>query len=304
LLLFINYDARPFINTSIYQFIPDGKCRTGGGKYHPKGRLKSLLFDKQFVLVIMDNMNNLNENFEVQLARVESKTKPDFDKTKLILPGAILVAALMISGSVLFYSLNTDKTGANIKQAAGPAAGQKVNVSADDDAFIGNEKAKVTVVEFSDFQCPFCRSFWSGAYQQIKKEYVDTGKIKFVFRDYPLPFHPAAQVSAEAAECAHEQGKFWEMHDKIFEEQAKQGTGTVTYGAAELKKWSSQTGLDSAKFNKCLDSGKYKSEVEKDLADGSSYGVSGTPTLFVNGNPVVGAQPFAVFKAIIDKELK
>ena len=94
------------------------------------------------------------------------------------------------------------------------------------------------------------------------------------------------------------------MHDKIFSEQGKQGTGTVTYGATELKKWASQLGLNSTKFNQCLDSGKYKSEVEKDLADGSSYGVSGTPTLFVNGYPIVGAQPFAVFKALIDKELK
>ena len=248
--------------------------------------------------------NNINENFEVELAQVKKGPEMIFDKTKLILPGAILIAALMISSSVLFYSLNTGKTGANIKQAAGPTAGEKVNVSVDDDAFIGNEKAKVTVVEFSDFQCPFCRSFWSGAYQQIKKEYIDTGKIKFVFRDYPLSFHPAAQVSAEAAQCADEQGKFWEMHDKIFQEQAKQGTGTVTYGTVELKKWASQIGLTSAKFNQCLDSGKYKSEVEKDAADGSSYGVSGTPTLFVNGYPVVGAQPFAVFKALIDKELK
>lgn len=226
------------------------------------------------------------------------------NKTKFILPGAILIAALMISGSVVFYSLSSGGLGANIKQPTGPVAGERVNVSADDDAFIGNENAKVTVVEFSDFQCPFCRSFWSGAYQQIKSEYIDTGKIKFVYRDYPLSFHPAAQVSAEASECAEEQGKFWEMHDKIFQEQAKQGTGTVTYGVVELKKWASQIGLTSAKFNQCLDSRKYKSEVEKDLADGSTYGVSGTPTLFVNGNPIVGAQPFAVFKALIDKELK
>lgn len=248
--------------------------------------------------------NNLNENFEVELAQVKNKPEIVFDKTKLILPGAILIAALMISGSVVFYSINTGKLGANIKQPSGPTAGEKVDVSVDNDAFIGNEKAKVTVVEFSDFQCPFCRSFWSGAYQQIKKEYIDTGKIKFVFRDYPLSFHPAAQISAEASECAHEQGKFWEMHDKMFQEQAKQGTGTVTYGAVELKKWASQIGLNSFVFNQCLDSGKYKSEVEKDTADGSSYGVSGTPTLFVNGNPIVGAQPFSVFKAVIDRELK
>lgn len=228
----------------------------------------------------------------------------NFDKTKLILPGSILIAALLVSGSVVFYSLNTGGLGANVKQAGDSVVRERVNVSVDDDAFVGNEKAKVTIVEFSDFQCPFCRVFWSGAYQQIKKEYIDTGKVKLVYRDYPLSFHPAAQTSAEAAECAHEQGKFWEMHDKIFGEQAKQGTGTVTYGAIELKKWASQIGVDLAKFNQCFDSGKYKTEVENDFADGSAYGVSGTPTLYVNGNPIVGAQPFSVFKTIIDNELK
>ena len=181
---------------------------------------------------------------------------------------------------------------------------EKINVSADDDAFMGNEKAKVTIVEFSDFQCPFCRVFWGGAYQQIKREYIDTGKVKFVYRDFPLSFHPAAIPSAQAAQCAKDQNKFWEMHDKIFGEQAKQGTGTVTYGVTELKKWASQIGLNSANFNQCLDSGKYKSEVEKDVADGSSYGVSGTPTLYINGNPIVGAQPFSAFKTVIDEELK
>lgn len=228
----------------------------------------------------------------------------NFDKTKLILPGSILIAALLISGSVVFYSLNTGQIGANIKRANNPVAGEKINVSADNDPFMGNEKAKVTIVEFSDFQCPFCRTFWSGALPQIKKEYIDTGKVKFVYRDYPLSFHPAAQLSAEASECANEQGKYWEMHNKIFGEQAKQGTGTATYGAVELKNWASQIGLDSSRFNQCLDSGKYKTEVENDFADGSAYGVSGTPTIFINGRAVVGAQPFSSFKVIIDEELK
>lgn len=248
--------------------------------------------------------NNINENFEIELAQVKNQPEIVFDKTKFILPGSILIAALLISGSVVFNALSTGGLGANVKQAGGPAVREKIDVSVDDDAFMGNEKAKVTIVEFSDFQCPFCRSFWSGAFQQIKKEYIDTGKVKFVFRDYPLSFHSASQASAEAAECADDQGKYWEMHDKIFGEQAKQGTGTITYGVAELKKWASQIGLDSAKFNQCLDSGKYKSEVEKDLADGSAYGVSGTPAFYINGKLITGAQPFSEFKSVIDSELK
>lgn len=246
----------------------------------------------------------MEENFQSSANQVENKSEIDFDKTKLILPGAILIAALLISGSVVFYSLNSGKLGANIRQAGDSVAGEKINVSADDDPFVGNGKAKVVIVEFSDFQCPFCRTFWSNTLPQIKKEYIDTGKAKFVFRDYPLSFHPAAQISAEASECADDQGKYWEMHDKIFGEQAKKGTGTVTYGSIELKSWASQIGLNMNIFNRCLDSRKYKLEVEKDLSDGSVYGVSGTPTLFINSKPIVGAQPFSAFKAMIDEELK
>ncbi len=268
----------------------------------------------------------MEQNFEEQLNQVESdpvrgktylfegssadhakgagRTSNGIDKTKLILPGAILIAALLISGSVVFYSLNTGKLGANVKQAGGPTVGEKINVSVDDDPFMGNEKAKVTIVEFSDFQCPFCRTFWSGAFQQIKKEYVDTGKVKFVYRDFPLSFHPAAIPAAQATQCARDQGKFWEMHDKIFSEQEKQGQGTIQFGLSDIKKWASQINLNMNAFNQCLDSGKYKSEVEKDIADGSTYGVSGTPTLYINGKSIVGAQPFSAFKAIIDGELK
>src|SRR3989304_2938085 len=140
----------------------------------------------------------------------------------------------------------------------------------------------VVVFEFSDFQCPFCRRFYTQTLSQIKEEYVSTGKIKFVYRDFPLSsIHPAAEKSAEASECAEEQGKFWEYHDKIFMEQDKLGQGTIEYGIEELKKWASEIGLDENKFNQCLDSGKYESEVEKDFNDGVSYGVGGTPTFYV-----------------------
>ena len=160
------------------------------------------------------------------------------------------------------------------------------------------------MIEFSDYQCPFCRSFWRDSLTQLKKEYIDTGKVKFVYRDYPLSFHPMAQPFAEASECADDQGKYWQMHDKIFSEQEKKGQGTITLTFDDLKLWASQIGLDKNKFNKCLDSGKYKAEVQKDFDDGSKAGVSGTPSFFINGRLLVGAQPFSAFKAIIDEELK
>lgn len=218
---------------------------------------------------------------------------------------SILISGALISGSVLYSNGSALKSGsAQIQQGGGEEKpGEPVDVSVDDDPVLGKSNAPVTIIEFSDFQCPFCRVFWKEAFAQIKKEYIDTGKVRFVYRDYPLTFHPMAEISAQAGECADEQGKYWEFHDKIFGEQEKLGQGTVTYTTQNIKLWASQLGLNVAKFNQCLDSGKYKAEVQKDFQDGSAAGVSGTPSLFINGRLVVGAQPFASFKAIIDEEL-
>ena len=171
-----------------------------------------------------------------------------------------------------------------------------VKVSIDDDAVLGDENAKVTMIEFSDYECPFCGRHFEQTYPQIKKEYIDTGKVKLVFRDFPLSFHPQAQKAAEAAECAGEQGKYFEMHDKLYSNQE-------SLSVDNYKKWAKEIGLDTAKFNDCLDSGKMASEIAKDMADGTSYGVKGTPGFFINGKPVSGAQPFSVFKQAIDAEL-
>ena len=176
-----------------------------------------------------------------------------------------------------------------------PPAG-KVQVSVDDDAVKGDSDAKVTIVEFSDYECPFCGRFYSDTLPQIRAQYVDTGKVKMVFRDFPLSFHPNAQKAAEAAECAGEQGKYWEMHDKLFDNQQ-------ALDVASLKSYAQQVGLKTADFNKCLDDGKMASEVSKDSSEGASYGVQGTPAFFINGKLVSGAQPFAAFKAAIDAEL-
>lgn len=185
----------------------------------------------------------------------------------------------------------------------------KVQVSVDDDAGKGNKDADVYVIEFSDFQCPFCRRSYTQILTQLESDYIDTGKIYFVYRDFPLDsIHPAATLAAQAAECAEDQGKFWEMHNKIFDEQNKQGQGTVQFSDDDLKTWSKDIGLNTQSFNQCLDSGKYAQEVQKDFQDGVNAGVSGTPTFFI-GNPkdgytaVVGAQPYSVIKQVIDSML-
>lgn len=221
---------------------------------------------------------------------------------KITAPLAILVVGVLIAGAILYSNRNPSSQTANpISDSSG-----KIEVSVDDDPFLGPEGAKVVIVEFSDFQCPFCRSFWRDTLNRIKSEYIDSGKsVKFVYRDFPLTsLHPMAVKYAEAGECARDQGKFWEMHDKIFEEQDKLGQGTIgAYTADDVKKWAIELNLNIFSFNQCLDSGKYTDEVKKDFEDGTRAGVNGTPTFFINGKVTVGAQPFENLKAIIDAEL-
>src|SRR3989344_7648778 len=167
----------------------------------------------------------------------------------------------------------------------------------EDDPVLANKNASLTIVGFSDFQCSFCARFRQQTFDQIKKEYVDAGKVKFVYRDFPLSsIHPMAQKAAEAAECADDQGKFWEYHDVIFEKQA-------SLSIASLKQWASELGLDTNDFNKCLDSGKYSSEVNKDSNDAQKAGGQGTPFFIVGEVPVSGAQPFSAFQQTIESQL-
>ena len=264
----------------------------------------------------MDNQPLLKQEVEeleeqLRIKKEMLKAQNGADKSNLFLPASIIIAGLMIGGAVLYTRSDSSKVAANngatAQQIAGNTeqAGSPVNVSADDDAVLGNPDAPVTIIEFSDFQCPFCRKFYKETLPQIKKDYILTGKAKLVYRDFPLvQIHPGATPAAEGAECAKEQGKFWEMHDAIFDEQEKQGSGTVQFTADDVKKWAAKIGLNTSKFNQCLNSGKYKQEIEKDIADGSAAGVTGTPAVFVNGRLIVGAQPFAAFKAVIDEELK
>lgn len=172
----------------------------------------------------------------------------------------------------------------------------RAEVSADDDAVKGSPNAPVTIIEFSDFECPFCTRFYQQTLPSIEKNYINTGKVKFVYRDFPLGFHANAQKAAEAAECAAEQGKFWEMHNKIFD------GGEL--GVATLKQYATELGLDTSAFSECLDSGQMTSEVQKDFNDGKNYGVSGTPTFFINGIEIVGAQPYSVFEQAIEQEVE
>jgi protein-disulfide isomerase len=232
------------------------------------------------------------------------------DNKQYLVPGSIIAAGLIIAVSVVFGSdlkllFKSGPTALNPPGLEQPSKQEVAQVDADDDAFLGKADAPVTVIEFSDFQCPFCRRMYIQTLSALKKDYVDTGKIKFVYRDFPLTFHEGAQDYAEATECANDEGKFWQMHDKIFDEQEKLGQGTIPYpGRETLFAWAGQIGLNAGKFKECLESDKYKEEVEKDIQDGVTAGVQGTPATFVNGRVVSGAQPLTAFVKIIEEELQ
>lgn len=160
---------------------------------------------------------------------------------------------------------------------------------------LGPQNAPITIIEFSDFQCPFCKSFHDQTFSRLQKKYE--GKIRFVYRDFPLSeIHPLAQGAAEAADCANEQGKFWEYHDMLFQYQPQ-------LEATALMAYANKLNLDMKVFQACLESHKYKSEVEGDYAMAIGLGLTGTPTFFVNGRILVGAQPLEAFSAYIDAEL-
>ena len=158
----------------------------------------------------------------------------------------------------------------------------------------GPTNAPVTIVEFSDFQCPYCGREYP-VIERLMKEY--DGKLRLVFRHYPLDFHPFAQKAAEAGACAQDQGKFWELHDKMFTNQGK-------LAVADLKGYAKTLGMDATKFDKCLDSGEKKALVDDDLKAGSAAGVNGTPAFFINGIFVNGAQPYEHMKQAVDRELR
>ncbi len=169
----------------------------------------------------------------------------------------------------------------------------RLKVSSDTAADMGPKTAPVNIVEFSDFQCPYC-SRVVPVLKEIEHRYP--GKVRVAFRHYPLPFHAQAAKAAEAAECARDQGKFWEMHDKLFATQAD-------LSLPELKKRGAELGLKAAQFGQCLDSGRTAQRVQKDRTDGESYAITGTPCFFVNGRMISGAQPVERFAQVIDEEL-
>lgn len=242
-----------------------------------------------------------------------------------------IIAAVAIAAFVGGYSIGTfddsdsSLTGEQLKeilseiktapapqptqQSPQPTAPQIFQVSIDDDPVKGNPNAPVTVVEYSDFQCPFCSRFFQQTLPLIEEYYIDTGKIKFVYKDLPLDsLHPNARAAHIAAECADEQGKFWEYHDVLFEKQPQWSNLASSELQNTFTEFATDMGLQAASFESCMQSPNIADEVNKDTLEAASYGATGTPTFFIGNEKdgfikLVGAQPFAVFQRVIDNQL-
>jgi protein-disulfide isomerase len=237
-----------------------------------------------------------------------------------------VLVILLIIGSFFLGSLTTkvkllEKNGAtagaqapaNDQAKAAPAQPQQPTkgvASIDDDPILGDKNAPITIIEFSDYECPFCKRHFDQTHQELVKKYIETGKAKLVFRDFPLSFHdPMASKEAVAANCAKEQGgdkKYYEFHDEIFKRTTSNGNGLDD---AKIQTIASDLKLNIGTFTTCLSNKTMMDEVKKDIADGSSAGASGTPTFLIgkstsdgkiDGDLLIGAQPFAAFQAIID----
>jgi protein-disulfide isomerase len=230
----------------------------------------------------------------------------------LLMIGHVVVILLLVVMVVQLDTLNNNIDGGVVAApsnggAAAPSAAQAptapqpaAGVTAEqmaallEDANVkGDPDAPVTIVEYSDFECPFCARFYSDTLSQIEAQYIDTGVVKLAYKHFPLSFHPNAQKAGEAFECAADQDAAWEMHDTLFEKGMGSGVPTFKQYAADL-------GLDQAEFDDCLDSGKYATKVSSQAQEAQSVGVRGTPGFLINGQLVSGAQPFAVFQQAIE----
>lgn len=236
-----------------------------------------------------------------------------------MIPGAIIIAGILIAGAVIYSSGNNagDSKAAGVgniaagdtqPQPAGPGAIDNIQPITDKDHVLGDPNAPVRVVEFSDTECPFCKSFHP-TMRQVIGEYEKSGQVAWVYRHFPLDsIHPKARKEAEATECANELGgntKFWAYVDRLFEVTPSNNN----LDSAELPKIAEFIGLDRAKFEQCLSSGKYAQHVADDLADAINSGGQGTPYSVViapNGKKfaISGAQPHASVKSVIDIALQ
>jgi protein-disulfide isomerase len=236
-------------------------------------------------------------------------------KRDYFLPVSILVAGVIIAGAVVFMSLYKGSAPAaaptgGAQAGTQPAAAQPSANTADimklgaNEAVLGNASAPVTIVEYADYQCPFCTKFFSQTEPLIVSNYVNTGKAKMVFRNLAF-LGPESVAAASAAECANDQGKFWTYHDSLYKakiaDENKGGSENDGYFTQALFiQLAGQVGLNVSQFTSCVSSNKYNNAVTQEKTDASNFGINSTPTFFINGQQIQGAQPYSSFQQVLD----
>lgn len=238
---------------------------------------------------------------------------------KLSLPTAIVVASVVLGISVIFsaklISNNIEKASGKLRQdllndlkkidkdrakemrpeSIKPGKKLVEGVAAGSNPLMGSSGAPVLIVEFSDFECPFSKRFYQQTFPLIEREYISTGKVKFAYRDFPLPMHPLAKNAAIACRCAGKQNNYWQMFDKL--------SRSKKLDPEEIKTYAKELDLNTKSFNSCLEDETVAGEVDKDFADAANFEVRGTPAFFVNGRFIEGARSFGTFREIIEEEL-
>ncbi len=286
---------------------------------------------------IIDNPDSLTEESHPAQSNMEDRTieeKHQQEKVIKSTPTGMIVALVAVVAVAAFFAgsyfsnLDSDAvTNTDLQQAisrleskiennqptpqqAPQRDPQPVRISLDDDPIRGDPNAPISIVEFSDFQCPFCARFHIQTLPSLLEEYIDQGKVNFVYRDFPIQsIHPNALPAAVAAECADEQGKYWEYHDTLFEKQSSWSRLDSESAISTFSQFAQDIGLVQEQFDSCLESGKYLEEVQGDLSDGRDYQITGTPGFFIGNDEIGfvklnGAQPFDAFKRVIDAQLE
>lgn len=275
--------------------------------------------ENEFIEEKQENVNG-SDIQEISTNNVQNKKSVP---TGMIVALVVVVAVAAFFAGSYFSNLNSDvvtqselndaisKLESKIEsvQQAPSLPPQPVKISLDNDPIRGDPNAPITIIEFSDFQCPFCARFHVQTLPLLLEEYIDAGKVNLVYRDFPIQsIHPNALPAAVAAECANEQGKYWEYHDTLFEKQSA-WSGLDSSGAVStFSQYATDVGLEQQQFDSCLGSGKYLEEVQGDLSDGRDYDITGTPGFFIGNDQIGfvkinGAQPFDSFQRIIDAQL-
>ena len=227
-------------------------------------------------------------------------------KRDYLLPASILVAAILISGSIVYLVGSKSGGGVGAKDSGELAAIKETTElkTSDRDVILGDPKAPVTLIEYGDYQCPFCGRFFKQVEFPLRENYIKTGKVKMVFKNFQF-LGSESIAAAEAAECAKDQKQFWAYHDALYETEIKDGRENNGNLNRDLfLKLADELKLDHSAFASCFDSEKYASQIEEDNNKAKALGVNSTPTTFVNSQKLVGALPYAQFKAAIDSILK